>query len=375
MTADSAKEAKARQKAVAKAQKEAAKQQAATAKEQAKLAKTQAKASRGYVAPKARTLPAVFAGILFLLVPAAHLCYAFFNFVGIYGMDFLQKASELGIFAQVFGLTSILIFYALPILGAIASFRRGKGFLATVSFLFACAWGLNLYIGIVRAYQLGWNVQSAFWALAWFILFIVCLVGRKRPLVGARSVPGILGLVATAACAVQWIFVVNSVDLVLVNQSSFMVGAFLELTANLIMAIVCFLVGAAVGRTTKSQEKKAAKAGTATKATAPAASASSSSAASAASNAGSATAGPRVSFDPDYQPTLSAKGDPFAGALAAMDAADSGIKLELTPAVDTSSAASVPSAAARQMKDLQDLLDEGILTRDEFEASKKRLMG
>ena len=369
-----AKEAKAREKALAKAQKEAAKQQAATAKEQAKLAKEQAKTARGYVSPTARTAPAVFAGILLLLVPVTHLAYAFFSCVGIYGMDFLQDAAELGIFAQVFGLANVLIFYALPILGAIACFDRGKGFLATVSFLFMAAWGLNLYLGVIHAYQLGWNIQSALWVLAWFFLFIVCLVGRKRPLVGIRSLPGILGLFATAACAVQWLFIINDSSLALANQSSFMVGAFLEMTANLLMAIVCFLVGAAVGRTTKSQEKKAAKAGAAVPKTSskaePAKATASGSGAGAAAGASSVA---RVSFDPDYQPTLSAKGDPFAGALAAMDETDSGIKLELTPAV--SSTASTSGDAARQIRDLQELLDEGILTRDEFESARKRLLG
>ena len=303
-------------------------------------------------------------------MPAAHLAYAFFNFVGIYGMDFLQRAAELGIFGQVFGLTNTLIFYALPILGAIAAFRRGKGFLALVALLFAAAWGLALWFGITRSYPFGWNVQAGFWVLAWFILFIICLVGRKKPLVGTRSLPGILGLIATAVCAIQWIFTVNNSSLVLVNQSSFIVGAFLELTANLLFAIICFLVGAAVGRTTKAQERKAAKAGIATKTAAPAPK--SSSPAPVPASVSSPTAGPRVSFDPDYQPTLSAKGDPFAGALAELDAAASGIKLELTPATDT---ASTHTDAARQMKDLQDLLNEGILTKDEFEATKKRLLG
>ena len=371
MTAESAKEARAREKAVAKAQQEAAKQQAAAAKEQAKLAKAQAKAARGYVAPKARTAPAIFAGILFLLVIAAQLASGFFNIVGLNGLDKLQE-SGIALYGQLFGLSNVLLFYALPILGAIACFDRRKGFLATLSLLYALAWGLVLWYGITKAFGLGFLIQMGIWALAWFILFLVCLAGRKKPIVSVRSLPGILGLIATGACAIQYLFDVNRIATVLPNQTSFYVAILLELTANLLLAIVCFLIGAAAGRTTKSQEKKAAKAGTVTKTAAPATRAAEPTSTAATSNAGSATAGPRVSFDPDYQPTLSAKGDPFAGALAAMDSADSGIKLELTPAV---SSASVSSDAARQIKDLQELLSEGILTKDEFESAKKRLMG
>ena len=94
---------------------------------------------------KARTAPAIIGGlILLLLVPAAYLTYVFFSFVSVYGVEYFQEAGAFKLLIQSIRLDAFLCFVVLPIVTAIAAFRRGKGFLAVMFLLNAAGWGFSL---------------------------------------------------------------------------------------------------------------------------------------------------------------------------------------------------------------------------------------
>ena len=94
---------------------------------------------------KARTAPSIVAGlILLLLVPASYLTYVFFSFVSVYGVEYFQEADALKTLLQSIGLDAFLCFVVMPIITAIAAFRRGKGFLAIMIFLNAAAWAEDI---------------------------------------------------------------------------------------------------------------------------------------------------------------------------------------------------------------------------------------
>lgn len=377
---------------------------------------------------KARTAPSIIAGIiLLLLVPASYLTYVFFSFVSIYGVEYFQEADALKLLLQSIGLDAFLCFVVMPIVTAIAAFKRGKGFLAVMFFLNAAAWAFSLWMGLRNNYNPGFLVQMCLWIAAWLILFIVCLVGLKKPRVGARVVPWILGLAAMVACAIQWLINYGGFTTDLFqNPSVHTAAVFMDLTANFLMAIAVLLLSVAVGKAAKNAlqlaeaeanakelakarakaEKEADKAakkagkgkkgqlsdGSATVATAAAVNMPTTTAAQPdpliTATQTSVTGGQigTRSFGIDPGKTsleLQTEYDPFAAAVADLDAAGPKITLELptssktaapTPSLTTASPY-ISSAASKQLSDLQALMDEGILTKSEFESAKAKLLG
>ncbi|MBQ3386268.1 MAG: SHOCT domain-containing protein [Eggerthellaceae bacterium] len=381
---------------------------------------------------KARTAPAILGGIiLLLLVPTAYLTYVFFSFVSVYGVEYFQEAGAFKLLIQSIGLDAFLCFVVLPIITAIAAFRRGKGFLAVMFLLNAVGWGFSLWMGINNHYNLGFLIQMGLWILAFLVLFIVCLVGLKKVRVGARSVPWILGLAAMVSCAVQWLINYGgfSTDLVQ-NPGVHTAAVFMDLLANFLLALGVLFLSAAVGKASKEAaqladadanaraaakarakaEKEAEKAakkagkgkkkgqlpdGSATVATATAVNMPAATAArpdplitaTQSSVTGGQVGSRSFGIDPGKKSLeLQTEYDPFAAAVADLDAAGPKITLELptssktaAPAPSLSVAApvstSAPSAAtSKQIKDLQALVDEGILTKAEFESAKAKLL-
>ena len=361
---------------------------------------------------KARTAPAIVAGILLLLVPPTFLAYEFFLYASVSGTASLQ-AGQLMDFLRQFGLADVLVFVILPIVTAIAAFKRGKGFLAVMAILFALAWAFDLWtcVKIITdggQYGLGFLIQMGLWAIAWLVLFIVSLVGMRKALVGARPIPWILGLGALIAAAFQWLYELGGFGNVSFDGSNLLaVAALTDLGANFILALAVLLLSAAVGKASSKEARAMADAKAAKKAAKEKAKQekalkkgkhgdlpASTSVGAAATAASIGTAG--VSATPSYGFTpapetieLSAKGDPFAGAMAALDEASGKISLTLDGASSPSSAGSASSSPAygtaatgatagtsttvRQMSDLKALLDEGILTQAEYEAAKAKV--
>ena len=370
---------------------------------------------------RARTAPAIIAGILLLIVPVVFLTYEFFLYAAYNGGSSLQSGQLLTLLKQ-FGLADVLVFILLPLITAIAAFKRGKGFLAIMAALSAIGWGFDLYVCISLAssgtYKVGFLIQMGLWALAWLVLFIVCLAGMRKPKVGIRVFPWVLGLGAMLACAIQWFIELGGLGAVQFDGSNIMfVAAFTDMGANFLLALAMLFLSLAVGKASAKDALAMADAKAAKRAAKDAAkqekalksghAGSLPEATPVATPAGSAT--PSYGFTPAPETIeLTAKGDPFAGAMAALDEAGNKISLTLDgantaspapapslgytpaslsqsspygPAATSASARAVTSAtatgtstAARQMSELTALLKEGILTQAEFDAAKAKLM-
>lgn len=365
---------------------------------------------------RARTAPAIIAGILLLMVPPAFFAYEFFLYAATSGTASLQTGQFLTLLKQ-FGLADVLVYVLVPIVLAIASFRRGKGFIATMAIISAAAWGFELWICIKNAYHLGFSIQMGLWIAAWFFLFIVCLAGMRKAKVGIRFLPWVLGLAAMVACGIQWFIDLGGFGTVTFDGTNIkFVAALTDMGMNFLLAMAALMLSMATGRA--SAKEAAALAGA--KAAKLAAKEQEKAAKAAAKGKGSAatpTPAPvqvvgdgNTTYSFDLAPEtieLTAKGDPFAGAMAALDEAGGKISLTLDGADGASSSpswavgsatsgnaytapaytapaatytapaaptATGTSTTARQMSELKTLLDEGILTQAEYEATKARLM-
>ena len=369
---------------------------------------------------RARTAPAVIAGILLLMVPAAFLAYEFFLYAAYNGGVALQSGQLLALLKQ-FGLADVLVFVLLPLITSVAAFKRGKGFLAVMAAVSAVGWGFDLYVcaslASAGSYKVGFLIQMGLWAVAWLVLFIVCLAGMRKPKVGIRMFPWVLGLGAMLACVIQWFIDLGGLGAVQFDGSNIMfVAAFTDMGANFLLALAMLFLSLAVGKASakdalamadaKAAKRAAKDAAKQEKALKAGGKGSLPGAAPVTAAAGAGT--PSYGFTPAPETIeLSAKGDPFAGAIAALDEAGGKISLTLDgagssttaaaaspsytspsaqtssfgPAATSASARAVTSAtatgtstAARQMAELQALRNEGILTQAEFEAAKAKLM-
>lgn len=189
--------------------------------------------------PKARTFPSVLAGLLLLLVP--------FAFAAGNVLTMAEPGATLTLGSVLKGLITdclpaeALLFYLLPLLGAIVAFSRKKGWIFLMALLFCAAWGYFGYTmatfdatagtmslpgdagtlstpediqGVIAADAAAagtdptWTrmILPTFWALAWLVFAIVTLVswisGKKVKL---WFVPFLISLVPVVASTFKFL--------------------------------------------------------------------------------------------------------------------------------------------------------------------------
>ena len=315
---------------------------------------------------RARTAPAIIGGILLLVVPFAYLAYEFFLYAATVGTSTLQPGEFITLLKQI-GLADLLVFILTPIITAIAAFRREKGFLAVMAFVSAAAWGFDLWICLNASqggsYAIGFIIQMALWIIAWIFLFIICLVGLKKTQVSIRIFPWVLGLAATVALSIQWFVNLGGFGADIFQGTNIkFVAALTDIAANFILSLGVLMLSLAAGkasakdtarfaeakasRTAAKEQEKAAKADAKAKAKQDKKAAKGEKGTSGApAPVSSVGTGDTVySFTPAPDSIeLSAKGDPFAGALSALDSASEKITLTLDGAISEPAAPAAPS--------------------------------